>query len=458
MCETKILDRSHAPIHEGAPNFLFPEASSRKLSSGIPLYCLPDLSQPIVSISLVFTDGSVNENISGISQFAMRLLSRGTKRFSALEFADELDTLGASLHCGSGWDCSKVDLYTLSDYLEKAVELMSDAVLHPLFDSKEIALLQRQKIAELQQILSESDQLASLAASQTIYRGHPYGHNRNGTFESVQLITAETALNRYREISQSSCFFIVAGNCSPENAEILLSKYFAELSANIVAKDTLTIEPIHKRQIVIVDKPDCTQATLRLGTLSVGHSHHDFASIQLISSALGGSLNSRLNNILREEKGYTYGAFCFQVVKKRAASLNITASVNHDKAGESVQIILNEIEKLRCEQIPDKEFSRTRQYLLGSFARSIETPQQTLHFVQTIKLYGLPDTYYTNFFKQVANLTSKEVFFVQQARFISNEWNIIAVGNAQELTEQLISFGAPRIISSADLCKHDNLS
>lgn len=457
MLQTK-LDRSHVPINDGAPQFRFPEAIQINLASGIPIYCIPDLTQPIVSVSLSFVSGAAGEAISGISRFAMRLLTRGSQKYSADEFAEEIDALGASLPCGAGWDSSEISLHVLSDLLEPALDLMAEAVLRPAFNEAEVDLLRRQTVADIHQILADADQLAGIAAAHTIFGEHYYGRNRGGTLRSTERFDAQAARERYREIRNDGCFFTVAGNCSPDVAVALLGKRFGELMPPATNIGHTAPEIMARRQVIIVDKPGAMQASLRMAAISVGHSHSDYAAIELACTALGGFFTARLNRILREEKGYTYGAFSFHDAKKYAATLNTAASINHDAIGESVKIILDELARLRNEQIPTSEFSRARQYLMGVFARNVETTQQVSQFVQTIKLFGLPDSYYSGFFHSISSLTAEQVFAVQSRHFAPDDWTITAVGEADTLAPQLQCFGTPKIIAAKELVETDENS
>lgn len=446
------LNRSHAPVNTGAPQFRFPSFVRVELPSGVPVYCITDTSQPVVSISLSFADGAAAEQQPGIARFAMRLLARGAGGYSAAAFADELDTLGASLSCYASWDVSEIGVHVLSDHAEAAVSLMAECVLRPTFDEEETAMLQRQTIAGIQQMLADADQLAGLAAGQTIFAGHPYGHNRGGTIHSVRQFNRDSARSQYNSVLHTADrFFIVAGNCTPDKALQLLGDKFSGVGMPQTPSRNQWPEIHPSRQVVIVDKPDTTQASLRLGALSAGHTHPDYPAVELASTTLGGFFTARLNHILREEKGYTYGAFSFHDAKKSAATLNAATSVNLDAAGESVGIILEQIEKMRREPIPAQELSRARQYLMGVFARNIETPQQVSQFVQTIKLFGLPDSYYTDFFRSVAELNADQMFAAQQRWFAPDDWAIIAVGNAEILVPQLEQFGAPTVIPTARL-------
>ncbi|GAB1430518.1 hypothetical protein MASR2M18_13510 [Ignavibacteria bacterium] len=457
MSQTK-LDRSRAPINNGAPEFHFPEAVRVNLESGIPVYCISDLTQPIVSVSLSFVNGAAEETVSGISRFAMRLLTRGSQNYSADEFAERIDALGASLTCGAGWDSAEISLHVLSDHIEPALDLMAEAALRPAFDTNEVDLLRRQTIADIHQILADADQLAGIAAARAIFSGHYYGRNRGGTLHSTDKFDAQTARDRYQEIRRGGCFFTVAGNCTPDDAAALLGKRFGELTPPATNTGNIVPEIMARRQVIIVDKPGAMQASLRMGTISVGHSHSDYSAVELACTALGGFFTARLNRILREEKGYTYGAFSFHDAKKYAATLNAALSVNHDATGESVKIVLDEIARMQHERIEAAEFSRARQYLMGVFARNAETTQQISQFVQTIKLFGLPDSYYSDFFRKVSSLTAEDVFAAQNRHFSPDNWAIIAVGESATLAPQLQCLGEPKIVTAKELVETDENS
>lgn len=443
-----ILDRSVMPVSTASPQFHFPQFYERSLSNGIKVYVVEDFTQPLVSISLTVKDGAISEPIDGLARFAARMLTRGTAQRTGTQIADDIDLLGASISSSAGWDATETSILMLSEFTEQATEIMADCIRNPLFSEEEADRLRRQSIAEIQQISADQTYLATSIFNQVAFAGHPYSHRRYGSTASLTAITSEDCRNWKRHLDVQQQFFIVAGNISAQDAIDLLERHFGSMVYRPEQEATYAaIHPTKHRRVVVIDKQDALQTTLVIGGNTISHTHPDYPALDLANSICGGMFTSRINGLLREKHGYTYGARSYFDNRKHATTHQASSSVGKESTAHSVEIILEEINRMRHEPVSAEEFQTAKQYLLGSFVRDLETPHDVSQLLQTIELYNFPKDYYTNYFNSITRLNHEDLFPIQQRYFDADSMTIAASGEADYLTQELARFGTVEVIS-----------
>jgi predicted Zn-dependent peptidase len=173
---------------------------------------------------------------------------------------------------------------------------------------------------------------------------------------------------------------------------------------------------------------EAVQSAFRLALPCVPLDHPDHAALQLVTNVLGGYTLARLFTILREEKGYTYGAYAFNDVRPAGALTGILTSVGNDFTADTMRVIAQEVTRIGTERIDDEEFENARQQLLGTFARSNETPQQTASLVWTMIQHDLPDAYFAEHMEKLQALTPDDVRAVQHSCFRTDVWVVGIAG------------------------------
>lgn len=441
------LDRSVSPISQDFPTFIFPEFTEQLLSNGIKVYVVEDSTQPLVSISLTIKSGSTFEPIDGLARFAARLFTRGTTTRTATQIADEIDSLGASISSSAGWDATQTSIQCLAEFTDTATAVLADCFLNPTFDVTEIDRLRKQSLAQVHQLSADPNYLASTAFYREIFLGHPYSHRRHGSSESYARITREDCIRWYEHLQTQERFFIVAGNITMQGAVELLEKYFGNSTYSPKSLPTIPMLPnITSQHVVAIDKPESLQTTLVIGYNTIEATHPDYPVLILANSIFGGMFSSRINELLREKHGFTYGARSTIDDRKLASTVMVITSVGAEATGQSVRIILEELERMKTEPVSIDEFQTAKQYLLGSFARDLETPHDVSNLLQTIELYDFPKNYYTDYFNTIVGLSYDELYTAQKQYFQTSSIVISAAGAIENLQKQLAEFGIVTVI------------
>ena len=238
--------------------------------------------------------------------------------------------------------------------------------------------------------------------------------------------------------------FVVAGNVNADEISGLLEKYFGhgkyDKTETAGTDDKEYTQQKYDKKIITIDKPDLSQATLKLGMPSIKRQSPDFPYAHLVNVIYGGYFLSRLNSLLRETLGYTYGIYSFIQSRKHASTLIIGANVNKGHTADSINKIIEEMEKISNTEVKPDELDMARQYILGSFVRSIETPRQISTLLYTLEINKLSDDYYNRFFSMIASATPESLTTARKKYFRPEGLVVSAIGNAETLKPQFEQF------------------
>lgn len=198
-------------------------------------------------------------------------------------------------------------------------------------------------------------------------------------------------------------------------------------------------------------KKGAVQTSLQIAMPSISIYHPDYTLFQICSTIFGGYFASRLNVLLREKHGYTYGAYSYQDTRKACSSYIIQTNIGNEVTRHSVEEILRELQRISNEPILEEECTIAAQYLLGSMVQGMETAQQLSGRVKTIESYNLPEDYFTQKFIALSKASAHDLFAIQKQFFAPETLIIAASGDIDILTEQLSAFGSPHIFTEIDV-------
>lgn len=434
-----------APLEMGEVSF--PSFDERTLSNGARLLVVPQHEVPLVTVNLVLPGGSVADpdDGEGVASFVAQLLTRGTETRSKDEIAEAVDFLGASLSAGASDDWTTVSLAAVRPALEVGLELMADVVMRPSFPESEVELLRTQTLSALQFQLGQAGALASRAFTRHVYGEHGYG--RLVTPTTVAAIE-RAALEAYHErwFRPGGALFVVAGDVRPDEVETLLEQAFEGWEGAGPAGVEYGAAPGRMQpEVVIVHRPGAVQTEVRAGHLIPPGSMADWTALSVANQVLGGSSSARLFQVLREERGYTYGASSGVARRRDQGTFLASMAVRTEVTGEAVGELLRLIEEMRTEPVPADELQDTKDFLIGSFPLQIETPQQVASQVTSTRLLGLPVEDLETFRERVAALDPAAIQDAAQRYLRPQDVLIVVAGDANRVREQLTPFGNVRV-------------
>lgn len=431
------------PLEEVA----FPPFQEFALSNGARVLVVTSPEIPLVTVNLLLPGGTAvdPEGREGTGSMVAQLLTQGTAGRTNEEIAEAMDFLGATLGAGAGRDQVTVTMGALTSALEPALEVMADVVMSPAFPQDRLDILRNQNLSALQVALSQAETVASRAFTRAVYGTHPYA--RLETPESLRALTREDLSAYHRAwFTPSAALFVVAGDITAEEAATRLEEAFGGWSGSAGAPAPHP-EVLDRAapEVILVHKPGSVQAEIRIGHLLPRGDDPDWTALAVANQVLGGSSSSRLFQVLREERGYTYGAYSGLGRARGQGTFQASMAVRNEVVEEALTELVRQIGLMRDQPVPAGELEDTKAFLVGSFPLQIETPQQVAGRVATNRLLGLPEDALETYRSRVAAMDAGTVQEVFRRHVDPGKMVVVVVGDAAVLMDDLRSFGPIRL-------------
>jgi zinc protease len=432
-------NRSKPPAIGLAPSLKMPAIQKQKLSNGLAVWIVEHHEVPLAQINMIVRSGSAADPIGkyGVGSLTAAMLDEGAGSRSSLELADALEFLGANLATSSSFDYSAVRLSVPVSKLEDALPLMSDVTRRPTFPAAELDRLRKERLTGLLQARDNPAALVQLAFPRIVFGPtHRYGTSANGLPAAIEAFTVADLQSFYRaHYRPDNAALLVVGDVTPASVMPMLEKAFggwtSEGMAALVAA-VPTAPQLKSRQVYIVDKPDAPQSQVRIGWVGVPRSTADYAGLEVLNTILGGSFTSRLNQNLREEHGYSYGASSVFDMRLSAGPFLATAGVQSDKTGPAVQEFFNELNNI-AKLVPEDELTKARNYVALSFPGEFESTGDLARKLEDLVVYSLPEDTYAKFVGSVTGVTAADLQRLA-ARYIQpDKMAVVVVGDRKTI-------------------------
>jgi predicted Zn-dependent peptidase len=435
-------DRSHPPAPGPVPALKLPPVQKRALANGLPVWIVEMHEVPIVDITLILKSGAASDPAGkfGLANMTADMLDEGAGTRNALDLADAIDFLGATLSTGSGYDSSTVHLGTLLTKLDQALPLMADVVLWPTFAASELDRVRKSRITSIIQGRDNASTIANLAFPRILYgRSHRYGTSFMGTEASLNGITV-TDLRTFHDrfYQPANAHLLVVGDITADSVVAKLEKAFgAWKNTGAAPKPEVPAAPQHgPREIYLVDKPGAPQSQIRIGWIGVARNTPDYFALTVLNTILGGSFTSRLNQNLREQHGYAYGASSSFDMRLTPGPFAAAAGVQTDKTVESLREFFKELDGMH-EPVPADELSREKNLLALRFPGTFETLAGTSGHLTDLVVYGLPDTFFSEYVSKIQAVTSADLQRVAQEYLQTNRFAVVVVGDLSKIEKPI---------------------
>ncbi|MCB1025214.1 MAG: insulinase family protein [Acidobacteria bacterium] len=435
--------RQTAPESLGVIPFNIPNPTKTKLSNGLEIVLLEDRRHPIVSFRLAFRSGDINDpkDRIGLNAAMASMLNEGTEKHTSKALAEEIERFGANLSVSEGLDNTIVKASTLSMYSGQILELMAELVLSPVFPQKELDLYKQNTIEGLKFQRSQPDFLADEQVSRIVYGAHPYGIN-SPTAEDIGKLTRTDLVDFHANtFLPNNAIMIVVGDFDSGSLRAEIEENFGGWNAGEIRNPELEDLPARSRRtLTIVDRPGSTQSNIVLANLAIKRDHPDYFPVLVMNQILGAGASSRLFMNLREEKGYTYGAYSRVYSKRYAGMFEATSEVRTSVTGESLKEFFYELNRIRDEKASDQELADAKSYLTGVFPIRAETQGGLTGLIVSQLLYDLPADYLETYRENVDAVTLDEVHRVAGKYIDVDNLAIVIVGDAEEVIPQAKEF------------------
>jgi zinc protease len=431
------FDRSKPPELGPPPQVSLPPITTRQLPNGLRLMIVEQHELPLADFVLLVGSGSTADPASkpGIANLLSAMLREGTTTRKSLEIADQIAFLGIRLSPTSSWESSTLSLHTPSAQLDSALALFADVALHPSFPANEFERVRKTQLTELLQLRDQGAAIASIAFPAIIYgNAHPYGAPAQGTEASVKALTTGDLQSYYQaNFRPNNATLIVVGDVTPAQVEQKINALFGSWQRADIPQINYTDPPKSgTTTIFLIDKPGAAQSSFRIGAVGVPRSTQDYFALTVMNTILGGSFSSRLNQNLRETRGYTYGAGSRFDMRRAAGPFLASAEIVTAKSDSALLEFMKELNGIR-QVVPPTELSRAKRYLQLQLPGNFETTQQIAAALVPVALYGLPLDYYNNYVQNIEGVTQADVARVAQQYINPGSLAIVIVGDRKTI-------------------------
>lgn len=422
--------------------FNIPNAFHETLSNGMKVVIFEDPRLPMISYRLAFLSGDAFDNdIVGVTSAMTSMLTEGTENYSSLQLAEKVERLGASLSASSSDDFTVVAASSLSIYSSDILQLMAEVVFTPTFPEEELALYRTNTLENLKYQRSQPGFLANEQTSRILYGGHPYG-KISPTPEDVARWTREELIKaKDRTLLPNNAVFIIVGDVQKDRLLGEIEERFGDWQPGDRQNRTFDKLPERdRRTLTIVDRPGSSQANIVLANIAFDRGDADYFPVLVMNQILGASASSRIFMNLREEKGYTYGAYTRFDAKKLAGDFEATAEVRTAVVGDSLKEFFYELERIRDDKVSQEELEDAISYLTGVFPLRAETQEGLTGMLVNQQLYGLPDDYLQTYRDNVSAVSIDDVQRVAKRFITPDKFAMVIVGDAAEILPQVGSY------------------
>ncbi|HEV2641751.1 MAG TPA: pitrilysin family protein [Candidatus Elarobacter sp.] len=431
------VDRSKPPTLGAPPALRLPPVSVRQLPNGLRLMVVERHGLPLANFVLVVPTGAAANpaDRAGVADLASQMLTEGTATRTSLQIADQIAYLGIGLGAASGWDATTVSLTTPTAQLDSALALFADVALHPSFPEAEWARIKQERLTSLLQLKDRGPAIANRVYQTILYGSDsPYGRPAAGTTESVTAMTAGDANAFYRaHFLPNNATLIAVGDVTPAQLEQKIGALFGGWAKGTEGGATVGAPPAPAATtIYLVDKPGAAQSSFRIGSVGVPRSTPDYYPIRVMNTALGGSFTSRLNQDLREVKGYTYGAGSNFDMRKSAGPFTASAEIVSAKTDSALIDFMQQLRAIR-DTMPTPELTKTKRYMELELPSTFETNGAVASRLADVALYGLPLDYYNHSVASIDAVTQGDVQRVARQYVDPAHLAIVIVGDRKSI-------------------------
>ncbi|MBN1391721.1 MAG: insulinase family protein [Sedimentisphaerales bacterium] len=440
-----------APVVKAAAAKITPKYSSKKLEDGLKVLVVPNHEVPFVSIQLGLLSGAWTESKPGTASMAMQMLVKGTSKHSEGELADELETYAISLSGTGEMDTSTVSVSCLTEHTERAMGLLGEIVLTPSFPEEEFEKLRKQVLTSLAVSSAEPEYVADREFRRKLYGEHPYSRTATGEIEDVNALAIEDLRDWWSKFARpDTAALIFSGDIEAEKAFELARRIFGDWKAPGERPDIKLSPPNETAEthIYLVDRPGSTQSQIRAGQHGVTRHDERYFVSRIVSNYFGWAFNSRLNESIRVAKGLTYGAWGGYTANRFEGEFEIGTFTKTESTAEAVRAVLEEIGRLKTEGPSEKELENSRSYILGSFVRGRETPQQIAGDLWLIESQGLGKDYLERLLDGIAKAKQTDCENLVEGTIEPEKLVIVVVGEAEKLKEALEEIAPVTVIAA----------
>ena len=376
------------------------------------------------------------------------IMMEGTATKTPAELEEAIDLLGASINMYTSNQSITIMANCLSRNYDQTMALIEEILLQPRWDEEEFELIKTRTINLVKRQAGQPNSVAQSAYNKLLYgKDNILGYNSYGSEDDIAAITIDDLKEFYsKNYSPSVTSYHVVGSISQEKVMETLSSLDKNWSAKEVIMPEYEIpEQSESANLYFVDIPQSKQSVINIGYLAMARTDEDYYAATVMNYKLGGSFSGNVNLILREEKGYTYGARTFFSGNTRTVTFTASSSVRTNTTYESTKIFMEEMEKYR-EGVSQEDLDFTKNAMIKSNTRRFETLGSLIGMLQTRSAYGFDADYIKKEEAIIKNMTLEQHKALAQKYITPAKMSYLLVGDAATQFEQFKDAGFDKVL------------
>ncbi|MEO5987539.1 MAG: pitrilysin family protein [Candidatus Eisenbacteria bacterium] len=434
-----------APLAQGASNG--PGLTRTRLDNGLTVIVMPSQRLPLVDLRLVARAGAVQDPAGkgGVAQLTALLLTQGAGKRSAQQLAEAIEFVGGSLEANAGQEQFTVSAEVLRKDFGLGLELFRDCIVTPNFSAEEFARKREETLGAIASDKSEPSVIAEEKMASFLWGESPLARPARGTEASVTAIQRDdVAAFHKRFVAPDRAILVIVGDVDAKMAIAAATRAFASWkpSGEPLTDPYGPAPTVKGRQVRIIDKPEATQAQIRMACPGVARSSPDYYALEVANTILGAGFTSRLVNSIRVEKGLTYSISSRFGMLRGAGSFRINTFTRNEKLRPCVDAVLAEVQKLVDEGPTTAELDKSRNYLTGQYPLGLQAPDDLAGEIANMDFFGLEPQFIQTYNARVRAVTMTDVKRVLKQYFCVRDLKILVVTNGELARKSLAGVGA----------------
>lgn len=423
------------------------------LPNGLRVMLLEDRSRPVVSLGMAVRRGAAIEDLdkAGVGSLCVEVMQRGAGSRDALQLADAVEALGASVGVGINLDRVLISASGLSRDGDFLLEVASDMALRPRFEKDEVDSARNEHLAGLAAGLDNPRTLLGWQLERTLYGEHRYGVPVEGLPDTVASLAAEDVRAFHAQIFHpNNSVFYAVGDFDSASMFEKISAAFGGWHPGPVPQ-TVAAPPAQvpaARRVVVLDRPEMGQVQIAVAHEGLRRIDPRRIPASLLNNVLGGSgFSSRLTVRLRSNEGLTYGVRSGFALRRRPGRFGVSTFTRAEQMRPALELLLEEVTAIRdTRPVSTVELRNAKAYSVGHFALGLETSASVMASLVNLDVYGLPDDSLDTFRSRVGEVTESEIAMLAKELLHPERAAIVIVGPATALLPELDGFGPVEVV------------
>lgn len=454
--DAQAPDRSAPPPVSPAPEFELPPIQSRTISNGVDVLFIEKSDLPLIQLNVVIEVGTADDpaDRSGLASLTAAMVDEGAGQYDALALEDAFEFLGARFSVSSSYHHTTLSLRVPSERFEPAVELLADVLLRPHFDPAELVRLRNDRLTTLIRRHDEPNAIADALFNEAIYgASHPYGRSEIGNADFLHSVTSEE-LDRFhsRYYTPARASIVMAGDISPDDFDALDRVLQDWTHTGAPTTQLPTAPQVASLNILLVDVPGAAQSVIQIGRIGVPRTTDDYHALSVLNTVLGGSFTSRLNQNLREDKGYTYGARSSFDFRSGAGPFRATASVFTDVTAPALREFIYELRRIH-DPLADDEIDLAKNFLSMRYPQQFQSVSGIAGHLAELVRFDLPPSTLTEYTDRIQHVTRHDAEAAADRYLDPDGLAVVVVGDRAQIEEDIraLDLGPVTVLEVTDV-------